>query len=69
MGTNDVEAFGFFLLDEDTFFMVPDEKARFVVVDQEGETVIFVIDAFVTDDFETWLETAQAVMDSITWDE
>jgi hypothetical protein len=36
-------------------------------VDRDGETVVFVIDRFAEADFETFVETAQPVVDSIAW--
>ena len=65
--SNDVQAPGLFFLKDDAFHLVPDEKARFLVVDQAGETVIFIIDAFSAADFDEWMGTAQPVVDSITW--
>lgn len=67
--SNDVDAPGLFSLDDDQFNLVPDEKARFLVVERDGETVVFIIDAFTTDAFDSWIETAQPVVDSVSWGE
>lgn len=65
--SNDVEAPGLIFIAEDEFHLVPDEKARFIVVDHGGETVAFIIDSFAAGDFDEWVETAQPVIDSISW--
>jgi hypothetical protein len=59
---------GLYLIDADAFNLAPNEKARFIVLDVEGETVVFVVDAFASADFDAWLATAQPVLDSVTWD-
>jgi len=65
--SNEAEAPGLYQIAEDSFNLVPGEKARFLVLDKGGETVILIIDAFASDDFDDWVETAQPVLDSISW--
>jgi hypothetical protein len=66
--TNEVAAPGLYFVAEDAFNLAAGEKSRFIVVDQGGETVVFVLDAFAASDFDTWVDTAQPVMDSISWE-
>ena len=69
VASNDVEAPGLFSLDNDQFNLVPEEKARFIVVERDGETVVFILDAFTTEAFDAWIETARPVLDSVRWTE
>jgi hypothetical protein len=66
---NDAEAPALYRLAEDQFNLVPGEKARFLVLDKDGETVLLIVDSFTTEGFEDWLRTAQPVVDSISWEE
>ena len=66
--TNDAEARGLYFIEDDAFNLIPQEKARFLVLEKEGETVLLIVDAFVASDFDEWVETAQPVVDSIVWE-
>ena len=65
--SNATDAPGLLMLAEDVFHLVPDESARFLVLDKDGETVLLIVDSFASDDFEVWVETTQPVLDSIRW--
>jgi hypothetical protein len=66
--TNDVEAPGIFFIPEDSFNLAPGEKVRYFVLEIDGETVVILVDAWVADQFDSFLEVAQPVIDSITWE-
>jgi len=66
--SNDVEAPGLYFIAEDTFLLVPDEKVRFIVLDKDGTTVLFILESYKTADFAAWLDTSQPVVDSISWE-
>ena len=66
--SNDVDAPALYFIEEDQFNLVANEKARFIVLDKDGETVILIVDSFTTADFDEWLDTAQPVLDSIHWE-
>ena len=66
--SNDVDVPELYFIDEDQFNLVANEKARFIVLDKDGETVLLIIDAFTTADFDDWLDTAEPVMESISWE-
>ncbi len=66
--TNEAEAPALYLVAEDQFNLVPGEKARFLVLDKEGETVLLIIDSFTTEGFDDWVATAQPVIDTISWE-
>lgn len=68
VATNEAEAPGLYLIAEDQFNLVPGEKARFLVLDRDGETVLLIIDSYTTEGFDDWVATAQPVIDSITWE-
>ena len=59
---------GLYLIAEDAFNLAPHEKARFIVFDVDGETVVFVIDAFAAADFDAWVAAAAPVLESVEWD-
>jgi hypothetical protein len=65
--TNQAEAPALYLVAEDAFNLVPGEKARFMVLDKDGETVLLIIDSFTTDGFDSWVAAAQPVLDTIVW--
>jgi hypothetical protein len=67
VATNEAEAPGLYLVAEDAFNLVPGEKARFMVLEKDGETVLLIIDSFTTDGFDEWIATAQPVLDTIAW--
>lgn len=66
--TNEAAAPGLYLVAEDAFNLVPGEKARFLILDKDGETVLLIIDSFTTEGFDDWVATAQPVIDSIAWE-
>lgn len=69
VASNEAEAPALYRIAEDQFNLVPDEKARFLVLDKDGETVLLIIDSFTTEGFDDWVATAQPVVDSISWEE
>ena len=66
--SNEAEAPGLYQIAEDVFHLVPDETARFLVLDKDGETVLLIVDSFSSDGFDDWVETAHPVLDSIRWE-
>lgn len=66
--SNEVEAFGLFFLAEDQFNLAPDEKARFIALDKDGDTVVLILDSFEAAGFDDWLETVGPVVESISWE-
>jgi hypothetical protein len=69
VAANEAEAPALYHIAEDQFNLVPGEKARFLVLDKDGETVLLIIDSFTTEGFDDWLATAQPVIDSISWED
>lgn len=65
--SNDVDAQGLFFLAEDRFNLVAGEKARFIVLDVGGETVVLIVDAFEAADFDEVAATIQPIVDSVAW--
>ena len=65
--TNDVVADGLYLVAEDAFNLAPDEKARFIVLDKGGVTVLIILESFKTAGFDAWLDTTKPILDSIKW--
>jgi hypothetical protein len=66
--TNESGAPGLFALPEDQFNLAPGEKARFIVLDKDGQTVILMVDAFEEGDFDSFAtEVAQPILDGLTW--
>jgi hypothetical protein len=65
--TNGASADGLYLVAEDQFNLAPDEKARFIVLDKGGVTVLIVIESFKTAGFDAWLGTTKPILDSILW--
>ncbi len=68
VAANDVEAPALYFIEEDQFNLVANEKARFIVLEKDGETLILIIDSFTAADFDEWLATAEPVMESIRWE-
>jgi len=68
VATNDVRASGLYFAASDTFNLGPGEKARFIVLDHAGVTVVLVLEAFAEADFDQWLETVAPVVESISWE-
>jgi hypothetical protein len=66
--TNDTDAPQLFEISQDVFNLDAGEKARFILVDKDGTTVIFIIDAFKKAGFDAFLVKAQPVLDSVTWE-
>jgi hypothetical protein len=67
--TNDVEARALYLIAEDAFNLSPGEKARFIAVDREGQTVIFVLESYDAATFEAFVsEVGEPLLAGITWD-
>ncbi len=66
--TNATDATGIFSIENDMMNLAPGEKVRFILLDKDGTTMIFMVDAFQSADFETFLAKAQPVVDSLTWE-
>ena len=66
--SNDVDAPALYFIEEDQFNLVANEKARFIILDKDGEAVILIVDSFTSADFDEWVDTAQPVLDSIRWE-
>ena len=67
--SNDVQAPGMFLLPEDAFNLAPNEKARFLVLDKGGSTVILIVDAFDAATFDAFMaDVGQPLLDGLTWE-
>ena len=66
--TNETAAHGMFQIKADVYNLDPGEKARFVMLEKDGTTVIFIIDAFKAAEFDAFLTKAQPVLDSVTWE-
>ena len=65
--SNDVDAQGLLTMESDFFNLVAQEKARFLVVDADGEVVVFIIDSFLAEDFDDVVATGDPVISSIRW--
>jgi hypothetical protein len=67
--SNDVQAGGMFLLPEDGFNLSPGEKTRFLVLDQDGSTVILFVESFAAATFDDFMtEVGQPLLDGLTWE-
>ncbi len=66
--TNNTAAPQLFEIRQDIFNFDAGEKARFVIVDKDGITAIFIVDAFKEAGFDAFLIEAQPVLDSVTWE-
>jgi hypothetical protein len=66
--TKETAAPQIFEIQADVFNLDAGEKARFILLDKDGTTVIFIIDAFKAADFDAFLAKAQPVLDSVTWE-
>jgi hypothetical protein len=66
--TNGTAAPGIFQIKDDVFNLDAGEKARFVLLEKDGTTVILIIDAFKAAGFDAFLTKAQPVLDSVTWE-
>jgi len=66
--TNDTAASGIFQIKDDVFNLDAGEKARFILIEKDGTTVILIIDAFKAAGFDAFLTKAQPVLDSLTWE-
>jgi hypothetical protein len=66
--SNDVAAGGMFLLPEDGFNLAPGEKARFLVLDKDGATVLLFIESFKASTFDAFMtDVAQPILDDLAW--
>ena len=65
--SNDVDAQGLLTMESDFFNLAAQEKARFLVVDADGEVVVFIIDSFLAEDFDDVVATGDPVISSIRW--
>ena len=65
--SNEVDAPALFFIAEDQFNLVAGEKARFTVLDVEGETAVLIVDAFEAADFDEVAATVQPIVDSVAW--
>jgi hypothetical protein len=66
--TKGTAAPGIFQIKEDVFNLDAGEKARFILLEKDGTTVIFIIDAFKAAGFDAFLTKAQPVLDRVTWE-
>jgi hypothetical protein len=67
--TNEVGAPGMYYIAEDAFNVAPGEKARFIVVDKDGETVVLIIDSFLEATFDAFVaEVGDPLLAGLTWD-
>ena len=66
--TNGTAAPRIFQITDDVFNLDAGEKARFILLEKDGTTVIFIIDAFKAAGFDAFLTKAQPVLDSVTWE-
>jgi hypothetical protein len=66
--TNDVEAPGLYIIADDGFNLAPGEKARFIVLDKDGATVILIIEGFKDTEFDATVATTQTILDSVSWE-
>jgi hypothetical protein len=66
--TKETAAPQIFEIQADFFNLDAGEKARFILLDKDGTTVIFIIDAFKEAGFDAFLVKAQPVLDSVTWE-
>jgi hypothetical protein len=66
--TNGTAAPGIFQIKDDVYNLDAGEKARFILLEKDGNTVIFIIDAFQEAGFDAFLVKAQPVLDSVTWE-
>ncbi len=66
--TNETDAPGMFQIKADVFNLDAGEKARFILLEKDGITVMFMIDAFKEAGFDAFLVKAQPVLDSVTWE-
>ena len=67
MTTNTGEFDGLYEITEDAFNLGPGEKARFTVLEQGGQTVVFVQEALQAADFDAWLAKTRPILDGLTW--
>lgn len=66
--SNDVQAGGMFLLPEDGFNLSPGEKTRFLVLDQDGSTVILFLESFDAATFDAFMaDVGQPLLDGLAW--
>lgn len=66
--TNEMAAPQIFQITGDVFNLDAGEKARFFLVEKDGTTVIFILDAFKEAGFDAFLAKAQPLLDSLTWE-
>lgn len=66
--TNGTAAPQIFQITDDVFNLDAGEEARFVLLEKDGTTVIFMLDAFKAAGFDAFLAKAQPVLDSVTWE-
>ena len=67
MATNTGEFDGLYEISEDAFNLGPGEKARFIVLEQGGQTVVFVQEALQAANFDAWVAKTQPILDGLTW--
>jgi hypothetical protein len=58
---------GLYEITEDAFNLGPGEQARFIVLEQGGQTVVFVQEALQAANFDAWLAKTQPILDGLTW--
>jgi hypothetical protein len=59
---------GLLTFPEDAFNTDPKEKIRWIVLDKDGKTVVFLLDAFKEADFDAVSARVQPVLDSVKWE-
>jgi hypothetical protein len=66
--TKEMAAPQIFEIQADVFNLDAGEKARFILLDKDGTTVILIIDAFKAAGFDAFLAKAQPLLDSVRWE-
>ncbi len=66
--TNGTAAPHFFQITDDVYNLDAGEKARFILLEKDGTTVIFMLDAFKAAGFDAFLAKGQPVLDSVAWE-
>jgi hypothetical protein len=59
---------GLLVFPEDAFNTDPNEKIRWIVLQKDGETIVFLLDALKAANFESVSARVQPVIDSVAWE-
>ena len=65
--TNDTAAPGIYLVKADAMNLTEGEKARFLLLDLDGITVILILDAYAEADFDAFVAATEPLVASIAW--